>query len=60
MSAIVKHRLFWPIVALLALILLNTLSRPSFVSITVQDGACTGRSSTSCATAHRSCSWRSG
>ena len=38
MSAVVKHRLFWPVVVLLALILANTLSRPSFVSITVQDG----------------------
>jgi len=38
MSAIVKHRLFWPLVVLLALIALNMLSRPSFVSITVQDG----------------------
>jgi simple sugar transport system permease protein len=38
MKAIVKHRLFWPVVALLALILINTISRPSFLSITVQDG----------------------
>ena len=38
MKKIVKHRLFWPIVALLALILINTIARPSFVSITVQDG----------------------
>jgi simple sugar transport system permease protein len=38
MSAIVKHRLFWPLVVLFALIALNMLSRPSFVSITVQDG----------------------
>ena len=38
MSAVVKHRLFWPVVVLLTLILANTLSRPSFVSITVQDG----------------------
>jgi simple sugar transport system permease protein len=37
-SAVVKHRLFWPLVVLLALILLNTVSRPSFVSITVHDG----------------------
>ncbi len=38
MKAIVKHRLFWPVVALLALIVVNTVSRPSFLSITVQDG----------------------
>jgi len=38
MSAIVKHRLFWPLVVLLALIALNMMSRPSFVRITVQDG----------------------
>ena len=33
-----KHRLFWPIAALLALILVNTIARPSFLSITVRDG----------------------
>src|SRR6478752_4489339 len=38
MKSIVKHRLFWPAVALLALIVVNTVSRPSFLSITVQDG----------------------
>lgn len=38
MNAIVKHRLFWPLVVLLVLILVNTLSRPTFVRITVQDG----------------------
>ena len=38
MNAVVKHRLFWPIVVLLALVLVNTLSRPTFVRITVQDG----------------------
>ena len=30
-----KHRVIWPLAALLALILLNTISRPSFLSITV-------------------------
>src|SRR5215216_5080978 len=38
MKKLVKHRVFWPVVALVALILLNTVSRPSFVRITVQDG----------------------
>jgi simple sugar transport system permease protein len=37
-TKIVKHRLFWPVVALLALVLINTISRPSFLSITVRDG----------------------
>jgi ribose/xylose/arabinose/galactoside ABC-type transport system permease subunit len=35
---ILRHRLFWPTAALLALIALNTASRPSFLSITVRDG----------------------
>lgn len=38
MSTIFKHRLVWPIGALLALIVLNTISRPSFLSVTVKDG----------------------
>ena len=38
MKRIVKHRVFWPIVALVALLLLNAIARPSFLSITVQDG----------------------
>jgi len=38
MKKIVKHRVFWPVVALVALLLLNAIVRPSFVSITVQDG----------------------
>jgi simple sugar transport system permease protein len=33
-----KHRLFWPIVALLSLIVINTIARPQFASITVRDG----------------------
>jgi galactofuranose transport system permease protein len=35
---VVKHRLFWPIVALLTLIVINTVSRPQFIKITVRDG----------------------
>ena len=35
---IVKQRLFWPIVALIALIAINTATRPSFLSVTVRDG----------------------
>jgi len=38
MKAILKHRLFWPVAALLALIVINTIARPSFLSITVQNG----------------------
>ncbi len=38
MRAVTKHRLFWPITVLLALVLVNTLSRPTFVRITVHDG----------------------
>jgi simple sugar transport system permease protein len=35
---LVKHRLFWPLVALVALLVLNTIARPQFASITVRDG----------------------
>jgi simple sugar transport system permease protein len=33
-----KHRLFWPVAALLSLILINTIARSQFASITVRDG----------------------
>lgn len=38
MKSLVKHRLFWPIVALLALIVINTIARPQFIGVTVRDG----------------------
>ena len=38
MTRLLKHRLFWPIAALLALIVINTIARPQFISITVRDG----------------------
>ena len=38
MKRIVKHRVFWPVMALVALLLVNAIARPSFLSITVQDG----------------------
>ncbi|BDV31764.1 ABC transporter permease [Microbacterium terricola] len=38
MKTVLKHRLFWPIAALLTLIVINTIARPSFISITVQNG----------------------
>lgn len=37
MRRIAKHWLFWPIVALLLLILVNTVARPGFLSITVRN-----------------------
>ena len=33
-----RHRLFWPVVSLLALIVVNTVARPQFMRITVRDG----------------------
>ena len=36
--AVVKHRLFWPVVALLTLVVVNTLVRPQFIKVTVRDG----------------------
>ncbi|MDN3495760.1 ABC transporter permease [Planococcus sp. APC 4015] len=38
MKKLARHRLFWPVIALLALVVINTIVRPSFISITVQDG----------------------
>lgn len=38
MIHIVKHRLFWPVCALIVLILVNTIARPSFIAVTVQNG----------------------
>src|SRR6187431_1928870 len=35
---VVKHRLFWPVAALLTLVVVNTLSRPQFMKVTVRDG----------------------
>jgi len=36
--AVVKHRLFWPVVALLTLVVINTAVRPQFIKVTVRDG----------------------
>ena len=33
-----KHRLFWPVATLVMLILINTIARSQFASITVRDG----------------------
>jgi len=38
MKAIARHRLFWPVVALLALIIVNTIARPQFIMVTVRNG----------------------
>ncbi|QKJ20438.1 ABC transporter permease [Microbacterium hominis] len=38
MKKIATHRLFWPVLALLTLIAINTAARPQFISITVRDG----------------------
>jgi simple sugar transport system permease protein len=35
---LITHRLFWPIAALVALIALNAIVRPQFISITIRDG----------------------
>ena len=38
MTRMVKHRLFWPLCSLVALVALNTIVRPRFIRITLQDG----------------------
>ena len=38
MTRIWKHRLFWPIASLLGLIVINSVARPQFLSITMRDG----------------------
>ena len=38
MTQVFKHRLFWPVSALVALIALNSIARPQFLAITMRDG----------------------
>lgn len=38
----IRHPLFWPVIALVVLIIINTVSRPSFLSITVKEGGLYG------------------
>ncbi|WP_250443007.1 ABC transporter permease [Actinotalea sp. C106] len=38
MTHIWKHRLFWPLAALITLIVVNSVARPRFLSITMRDG----------------------
>ena len=38
MKSLLKHRLAWPVTALAALLLLNQVFRPDFLSLRMQDG----------------------
>lgn len=38
MTRLTRHRLFWPVLSLVALIAVNTAVRPSFIEISVRDG----------------------
>ena len=38
MTKVLRHRLFWPVFSLLALVVVNTAVRPQFVKVTVRDG----------------------
>ena len=38
MKKLLTHRLVWPIAALITLIVINTIARPQFISVTVRDG----------------------
>ncbi|MDN4472956.1 ABC transporter permease [Demequina zhanjiangensis] len=38
MTGIFKNRLFWPVVSLLTLVVVNTIARPQFIEITMRDG----------------------
>lgn len=38
LTRFLAHRLVWPIAALLVLVIVNTVARPSFISISVQNG----------------------
>ncbi|WP_062310529.1 ABC transporter permease [Demequina rhizosphaerae] len=38
MRSIWRHRLFWPVVALLTLIAVNSIARPNFIKFRVRDG----------------------
>ncbi|WP_088288344.1 ABC transporter permease [Kineosporia sp. A_224] len=38
MARTVHHRLFWPVLSLLALVVLNAAVRPSFIRVAVRDG----------------------
>lgn len=38
LSRMVSHNLFWPLVALVAMLAANTIYRPNFLAVTVRDG----------------------
>ncbi len=38
MKKVFKHQLFWPVFSLITLIIVNTVARPRFMKITVNDG----------------------
>lgn len=38
MKKLLRYRLFWPLVALLALVVVNTIASPQFIAITMRDG----------------------
>ena len=38
MTRILKHRLFWPLIALAVLLAINAITQPRFMKITVRDG----------------------
>ena len=37
-SRVTRHRLFWPVAALVALISINAIAQPRFMKITIRDG----------------------
>src|SRR6187455_934219 len=37
-SRVTRHRLFWPVAALVALIAINAIAQPRFLKITIRDG----------------------
>jgi simple sugar transport system permease protein len=37
MTSLVRHRLFWPVAALVTLVVVNSVARPAFLRITVRD-----------------------
>lgn len=41
-STVTRHRLFWPLVALVALMIANTIRAPDFLAVTIRDGALVG------------------
>jgi simple sugar transport system permease protein len=43
MKKLVRHRVFWPAAALVALLLVNAIARPQFLRITIEDGQLYGQ-----------------